>query len=354
MDLETKANKRITWIQSYQQYLCRVIKPHIKIAQIYERFLSRYVKIKSSVMKSITKVYSAIILKTAGLHLHVIKLYKATIILFRDFARISLTPINYIRYYYLTVIKYLTTDPIEHLGVHYITALMGGGKSSLMYDVAEKIRTTTSKGTYVNVEMERPRYDPIDDMWYKFHPEFDIEEFWGVKTYIDENGEEKQRIEQLKKFDLEFDNLILDEWLSKMNHRQNNTKLYKEVFIALISAIAHMRHQHMKRIYVASQLDTTDIQLMAMFKYIHEVEVDLKVPYWQWVRTGSLEKDIQGWTIWTYKYKRNRKKSSTEKILYKKYYRPRTSNLDYFESMNQSKIYDQLPQHQIKYKKGVE
>jgi hypothetical protein len=273
--------------------------------------------------------------------------------LFKDFARITLTPINWIYFYYLTVMKYLTTDPIEHQGVHYITALMGGGKSSLMYDVAEKVRTTTSKGTYVNVELERPRYDVIHDKWYKFHPEFDIEEFWGVKTYIDENGEEKQRIEQLKKFDLEFDNLILDEWLSKMNHRQNNTKLYKEVFIALISAIAHMRHQHMKRIYVASQLDTTDIQLMAMFKYIHEVEVKLNVPYLEWVRTGSLDKHIMGWTIWTYKYKRNRKKSATEKKLYKKYFRPRTADMDFFESMNQSKIYDKLPQHKINYQKGA-
>ena len=80
-----------------------------------------------------------------------------------------------------------------------------------------------------------------------------------------------------------------------MNHRQNNTKLYKEVFIAFISSVAHMRHQRMKRIYVASQLDTTDTQLMAMFKYTHEIEIDLDVDYWDWVQTGMMTKHIKGW-----------------------------------------------------------
>jgi hypothetical protein len=269
------------------------------------------------------------------------------------FIRKSTVPFNYFYFLYLKARQFLSSDPLLANGVHYITALMGGGKSSLMYDCAEEIRTTTGKGTYINVSMEKARYDELQSLWYKFHPEFDIEEFWGVKKYINEETEsEEYRIEQLKQFDLEFDNLILDEWLSKMNHRQNNTKLYKEVFIAFIAAIAHMRHQNMKRIWIASQLDTTDIQLMAMFKYIHEIEIDLNIPYWDWVQSGKLDKHIRGWYIWTYKYKRNRKKSATEKVLYKKYYRPKTADFDFFESMNQSYIYKNLPKHQINYQKG--
>ncbi len=347
-----KANNRIYMIERYADKLNKVVQLHV---HLYEIYVHVFLWIALSIKKVIVWFMKGYIWVVIGLslgHLKLNKAYKKCMKLIEDFARITTTPFNYAYFFYLTVLKYIQSDPIEHHGVHYITALMGGGKSSSAYDVVEKIRRTTGKGAYINVSMEKPRYDQLNNKWFKYHPEFDIEEFWGVNNYTDDEGKEQQRIEQLKAFDLEFDNLILDEWLSKMNHRQNNTKLYKEVFIAFIAAIAHMRHQHMKRIYVLSQLDTTDIQLMAMFKYIHEVEVVLNVPYSEWVRTGSLDKHIVGWWFWTYKYKRNRKKSSTDKVLYKKYFRPCTANLEYFESMNQAHIYESLPKHKIDYTKG--
>lgn len=232
-------------------------------------------------------------------------------------------------------------------GIHYIYALPGGGKSSLLYDLFEEIRVTTGLGSYINAAIEKPRYDNINDRFYRYHAQFEVEDFFGKVLVKKKDKEEKWKIMQLQQFDKRFRNIGFDELLSWLNHRLNNTGDYLEVFIALIEFLAQRRHRHIDRAYFLNQLDTTDIQLMSSFNYIHEVQVDLDIPYAEWVETGEYTYHIMGWWIDTYTYAKTGKKTADNKVLVESHYRPRTADFEYFETLSQSHKNDGLPFHRI-------
>lgn len=236
---------------------------------------------------------------------------------------------------------------IEHPGIHYIYALPGGGKTSLSYDLIEEERLNTGYGSYVNTAMEMPRYDELKDVFYKYHSEFEIEDYFGSKEYTDAEGNVRYKIQQLKRFDRRFPIIVFDELLSWLNHRVNNTKDYLQIFIALIQFLAQRRHRHIKKVYFLNQLDTTDIQLMSVFNYVHEVKIDLDIPYIEWIKTGKLDLHIMGWWIDTYKFNSVGKKSADNKYLVQTHYRKKTADFDYFESLSQQEEYEKLPEDQI-------
>lgn len=260
----------------------------------------------------------------------------------KRFVRKTTKPINYPEFLHKKRLKFKKTGQPYILaeGIHYIYALPGKGKSSLLYDIMEEIRIKTGYGSYINAHLEKPRYDDYEDKWFQYHKYFEVAEHFGKKEYVNRLGETKFKIQQLKKFDKRFHTIGFDELLSWLNHRLNNTGDYLEVFIALIQFLAQRRHRFIKRAYFLNQLDTTDIQLMSAFNYTHEVEVDLDVPYDYWIETGELVLHIKGWWINTYVYAPTGKKNSENKIHIQKHYRKRTANFDYFETLSQSEAYE--------------
>lgn len=264
-----------------------------------------------------------------------------------DRLRKSTVPYNILWFKYLQRKIYKNLSLIMQKGAHFIVALMGGGKSSFIYHTIERLRSEFGYGAYVNVDLEYPHFDPLLREYVQYHLRFEMDEFWGSE--IDEETGKKE-YKQFKQFNKMYPVLVLDEWLSKMNHRGNRGGDYNDTFIPFMKSITHMRHQGINQVYVASQLDTTDIQLMGMFTYIHEVEIDLDISYWEWVKTGSLEKHIRGWKVWTYVTKKT--KGKTDKTLFKKWYEPKIMDMTNFNSLNQAKEFENIPFDNIKIKRS--
>lgn len=272
--------------------------------------------------------------------------YEEKIIPYADFARKSTVPINWPYYWYLKLKRRFSNNVLFAQGVHFMVALQGGGKSTLAYELIERLRLSTSKSSYVNADFELAKQDPISKKFYKWHNKFKLLDYFDLSIMHDEPEIE---VAQLKRFNRNFDNIVLDEWLTEMNHRLNRTKDYNNTFLALITMIAHMRHQKMKRIYVLSQIDNTDTQLLSMFKYQHEIEIVLDISYSDWISTGQMHDHIKGWNVWTYGNKRNRKKRANEKFLIKKQFVEKTADFTYFDTYSQASKYESLPEDNIKF-----
>lgn len=265
---------------------------------------------------------------------------------FKDFARKTTVPINYPLFLYLKERNRLSNNILFANGVHFFVALQGGGKSTLAYELIERIRINTGKSAYINADFELPKQDDITKKYYMWHNRFELLDFFDMS--IQENNPDI-KVSQRKRFNRHFDTIVLDEWLTEMNHRLNRTKQYNNIFLALLTMIAHMRHQKMKRIYVLSQIDNTDTQLLSMFKYIHEVQIDLDIEYSDWVKSGMLSKNIKGWNVWTYGVKRNRKSQSNDKVLIKKQYLHKTADFNHFDTLSQASKYDNLDEDRVKF-----
>lgn len=243
--------------------------------------------------------------------------------------------------------------PVFEEGTHLVFALQGGGKSSGAYEFIEELRLRTGLGSYVNVLMEKPRYDPVGKYYYRFHKVFKEEDFWGLKhtgEYSDK-GDPIYTSTQRMQFDPRFRNVVIDELLSTFNHRNNKSGQYNEVFIGMMKGIAHQRHQGIDRFYFCSQIDTTDIQLMSIFKYTHAIKVHLDVTYPEWLKSGKLSRHIQGW--WINSSHRETNKRGKEIIRSKRYYLKRTFIEKYFETKNMSHEYKKLQKDRIEVIKGA-
>lgn len=291
----------------------------------------------------LAKFYNDIILDFTNAYIELVEPYE-------DFARQTTVPLSWPYFQYLKNSKRGQSNILYADGVHFFVALQGGGKSSISYELITRLLQMTGKSAYINADYELPRYDEVSKKYYKYFQYFKLMDFFDMSVKDDDPN---IQVSQLKKFNRNFETIVLDEWLTEMNHRMNKTKDYNNIFMALLTMIAHMRHQKMKRIYVLSQIDNTDIQLLSMFKYIHEVEVDLDVTYFDWVNTGSLKRHIKGWWVWTYGVKRNRKKQSTEKVLIKKQYISATAEFEYFNTLAQAAKYNALTEDKIKFIKEV-
>jgi hypothetical protein len=326
---KSRYEKKINRLNKFSFFSLNFINKYEKLLSFYSSF-------------NITSTYSKLLLAFTDK-------YEKFLIEKSLFARVSTMPTNYYLYRMLKKLKKSNVDPLLFNGVHFITALMGGGKSSLIYDVIEEIRRNTGKSSYVNADFEKIKYDDVAEKSYLHHQKFELTEFFDMSN-IKKNDEEtgQIKISQKKKFNRNFDSIVLDEWLSEMNHRNNKKSDYNNIFLALMNMIAHMRHQKMKRIFVLSQMSTTDVQLMTMFSFIHEIQVDLDCTYLDWIKTGSLSKKIKGWWISTYAKPTNKKyQNKDEMVLIKKYYRKATADFTYFDTFSMASRYDNLPEDKI-------
>jgi len=272
--------------------------------------------------------------------------YEKKIMPYADFARKTTVPINFPYFLYLKIKRRYDTNILFADGVHFFVALQGGGKSTLAFELIERLRIKTGKGSYVNADFELPKQDQITKKHYTWHTRFNLLDFFN----IEETEINSIKVSQLKRFNRNFDNIVLDEWLTEMNHRLNKTKGYNNIFMGLISMIAEMRHQRIRRIYVLSQIDNTDTQLLSMFKYQHEIQIDLDVSYKDWIETGMMERHIKGWHVWTYGNKRRRKRNtrSNQSYLIKKQYIKKTADFTSFDTFSQATKYETLLEDQIK------
>lgn len=343
-------NKSEIILDSKISKLEKIEKKLLNFPKKFEASLSMFDKSKDEILKEtyLLNVTSKVI----NLFDYSIKYDLDSVNELKSFVRKTTVPLNYIEFI-LGKPKKKNQHYITAPGTHYIYALPGGGKSSLAFDIIEEIRVKTGLGSYVNCAIEKPKYDDVNDFYFKYHSEFEVEDFFGKQLVTKKDGTEKYKITQLKNFDRRFRNIVFDELLSWLNHRMNNTGDYLQIFIALIQFLAQRRHRNVDRVYFLNQLDTTDIQLMSSFNYVHEVQVDLDVPYWHWVETGCYDKHILGWWIDTYKFGSTGKKTASNKILIESHYRPRTADFDYFDSFAEQKNTENLPFDKLEIVKGV-
>ena len=344
-------NKKIDLVERLEEKTNHFINTSIlapsKIESISECFIKSYYNVLKKPISGIDLLLS----EASKLSVDGMKKFKEFSLKFYTFARYSSIPWSYIWLYLWKVLRYRHGNLLMTRGVHYITALQGGGKSSLLFHLIEELRDTTGKASYVNADIEKEQLDDQSGMMVKYHKYFEFDEFYGRVVDPETN---KEILTQKKRFNVDhFNNIVFDEWLAEMNHRMNNTTSYKDLFIPLMKSLSRMRHQGIMRVYIASQLDTTDIQLMGLFKMIHEVEIDLDIDYKQWLQDGMFQEHIKGWTIWTYQYRRNKKKGATEKQLVKRWYYKRTYDMSNFITLSQAKTFYGLPVDQIKTTKGV-
>lgn len=313
----------------------------------YDAFLDNIIDKLTSADKNILKhdQVNEKIVKTYSIKFSsLINSYESKLMPYAQFARKTTVPINFPYYLYLKIKRKFDTNILFADGVHFFVALQGGGKSTLAFELIERLRIKTGKGSYVNADFELPKQDQITKKYYTWHTRFNLLDFFNIQ----ETEINSIKVSQLKRFNRNFDNIVLDEWLTEMNHRLNKTKGYNNIFMGLISMIAEMRHQRIRRIYVLSQIDNTDTQLLSMFKYQHEIQIHLDISYSDWVSTGSLSNHIKGWHVWTYGNKRNRKKQSNEKFLIKKQYIEKTADFTSFDTYSQATKYETLQEDHIK------
>lgn len=269
----------------------------------------------------------------------------------QNLSRLSTPVVNWFWYKFLTRFKFKNI-PFYEKGTHFLYALQGGGKSSVLFNTAEHLRRLTGKGVYVNTQFERARYDEVERDYYRFHQFFNETDFWGLEEHRNNLGETVFGSTQLKQFDNQlFCAVMIDELIATFNQRENKSKQYNDVFIGMMRSIVHQRHQNMDRIYFASQIDTTDVQLMKIFKWVHTVEIHLDIPYWEWYMTGSLTKHIMGWYMTSEKVVR---KKGKEKVITKNYYIKREFDEEHFETKNMAWMYSKLPVDKINYRRGSE
>lgn len=268
-----------------------------------------------------------------------------------NIARWTTVPYNWLWFQFL---KRQTKKllPLYEPGTHFGYALQGGGKSSLAFNIMEYLRLTTGYGSYVNVELEKPRWDPINQFWYKLHQNFSELDYWGLQEKEDNLGNPYFESTQLMKFDTKlFRNVFIDELFSLFNQRENKKSEYNNVFIGLMKSIVHQRHAEVERYYFFSQISRTDVQLHSIFKWVHQIKVILDCKWWDWVRNGKLDKHIIGWLITSTSETKDRKGRDT--IIAKRYFIPRIFDEEYFETKNMKHLYDHLPVKEVLYTRGA-
>lgn len=278
-------------------------------------------------------------------------------------AKIITLPGSWILFYFIKKWHFRPRTPLLAEGVHFILATMGGGKSSIVFDIIEELRLKTGYGSSINTALENPKFNKVTNSWFTYHDHFDMFDKFGFETI--ETKHETRVIATLREqFDPNFlAALVFDEFQSALPRRQNKSADYNKVFLAIFNLVIHKRHinkdllkQGIKRIYFMQQTDAVDGLLEGATDYKHLIQVDLDCSFWEWVKTDFLSLHIRGWEVWTYRPHQQRTATGGEVKfrLYKHYYRKKSFNDDDFESRNQGEFYDRLPKQKTKYNKLID
>lgn len=236
--------------------------------------------------KFIDVIYKWSCLLVSNITKDIIEVYNDIIIRFYEIARFTTIPLNKIWIFgWIYSIKrgHEGGELLDVDGVHYISALPGGGKSSLMYAKVKDYARQTAKASYITTMMEKPKWD--SEGRYVNHRYFTLKEFY-------------QDGEQIKTFNTKyFNNLIVDEFHLLNNNRKNKEKAYNAVFLPFINSLVVMRHMGIKKVLISSQMYKNDSQLMQLIKYYHQVKVRKGFDYKGWLKTGKFKFTILGWYI---------------------------------------------------------
>lgn len=303
-----------------------------KIFNNYESiFDERYPKYQEKLLIFINFYYKYFEILIENIIFEGILYYNDYVLILYRTARFTTIPLNK-----LWIIGWMKTtfslgrkkEPLDEEGNHYITALVGGGKSSLMKAKMDDYAAMTGKASYVTTRMEKPKFD--GSQWYVNHRFFNFEEFFG-------GGK------QIKKFNTNlFCAVIFDEMHLKNNQRNNKKTEYNEIFIPIVNSSIRMRHDGIKWMLFSSQMPKNDIQLMSLIKYYHKVKVIKGIRYWDWILTGEFKYTILGWKIQTFTVEANDSGLNLKKhkTWYKKCYQ---SYLDDFETLAMKDDNNKLP-----------
>lgn len=212
-------------------------------------------------------------------------------------------------------------------GLVIISGNTGAGKSTLVFDVAEKDRLLNGKPWYINTLIEKPRwYSPLD-AYVRFHRYMPFDNVWSdYKMHI--------------QLDNTFGGFILDEIHRIFDYRQNQTNQYMSKFIPFRDYAVIVR-KHIKKLIGLTQMDRLDIQLMHLVHLWVKPKIDIGFDYEDWmIHTGIFRFKIKGWYIDAYDVDTS---TGNDFLKYKtSWYRKATANFEYFDTYAFSDVYDHV------------
>lgn len=223
----------------------------------------------------------------------ILALYEEITMRVYGFFRWTTIPLNFliIRTFLWYIFKTSGNEPLDEVGVHYIRAEPGGGKSMLAYQKANETLEKTGYSAYITHPIEKPKLTEDKKWWYVDH------RLIGIRSYFNAKGE------QIKRFNTAIHKqLHVDEFHIENNPRRNKEKEYNAFFIPFLNQLLKLRHNGFdNNIYIYSQIPNNDIQLMSTITMYHEIKLVKGMPYLKWLRDGKFEIVPIKWKFKSYK-----------------------------------------------------
>lgn len=226
-------------------------------------------------------------------------------------------------------------ESLNEIGVHYIHALAGHGKSTLLWQKMHDYAVKTGKCSYVTTKMEKIKYDELG-MPYLNHYYFDIHDYYGLKNKEDKFGQ------QLIRFDKKSATaLVIDEIHYLNNNRNNRSSEYNHTFIPMISSFVTQRHYGINWILVASQMPRNDNQIMNILTSYNKIKVKKGFIYKKWLDDGKFTRQIKGWRIKTFRVSADNDYLKLESQ--KNWFKHATVDFEDFETLNMKDLLNEVP-----------
>lgn len=361
---EITESSSVKWAERYSARLSKITEAYNrKIIESPTGAIQRLYLIIESKTVILGQLYTKMVKIIAGINKIILDLIATGLSYTKVVAKIITLPGSWILFYFIKKWQFRPRTPLLAEGVHFIIATMGGGKSSIIFDIIEELRLKTGYGSSINTALENPKYNKVTNTHFTYHDHFEMFDKFGLEEIKTKDG--TRYVATLKEqFDPNFlAALVFDEFQSALNRRNNKSVEYNKVFLAIFNLVIHKRHinkdllkQGIKRIYFMQQTDAVDGLLEGATDYKHLIQVNLDCSFWEWVKTDFLSLHIKGWEVWTYRphQKRTATGGEVKFKLYKHYYRAKTFNDDDFESRNQGEFYDRLPKQKTKYNKLID
>lgn len=215
-------------------------------------------------------------------------------------------------------------------GLQVFSGNTGCGKTSVLYEGIERDRLLNYKPWYVNGPFEKPRTDIEAGIKFKHHEEFEFEQFWSnYKMHFLPNH-------------IKYGGIAIDEVQYELDYRQTMTKDYKAKFNPFRDYAILVRH-YIKKIWLTTQMERVDKQLMQLAKYFHIVRIDIGFDYEDWmIETGAFRLKILGWYIDSYKID-SLSESITKNLYLSWYLRQEYADFDYYDTYSMRGAFDHVP-----------
>ena len=223
--------------------------------------------------------------------------------------------------------------PFDDEGFMIITGIPGAGKSSLAFEIMNRSLALYGKPWYINSKMERPKYNDIEQIYYRNHAMYEFKDFWS-------DGKMHERPNNLL-----FGGMVIEEFHRELNYRESNTREYKDVFVPFMNYLVTVR-KSIKHIIALTQMNKVDVQMMNVACHISEVKINIGFNYPDWLlRTGAFKLQPLGFYIETYTVV-NQLSGGYEKGNIKKWYlKSKYTDWDTFDTYAEKDDYNHIPLH---------